>query len=125
MRYVASRRVTLVLLIVRCSRCVKRFTPPGSGSVHRGERSKNVEADAVTRRAAKEGFRGRRRLQRLRVALRVFGLSFLLVYPRMILWPSGWRWGPSQHEYEQMIGIYATLGIFPSPRSPGPIPSAR
>jgi hypothetical protein len=50
---------------------------------------------------------------RLRLALRIFGIAFLLVYPLMVVWPSGWRWEPSQHEYEQMIiGIYATLGIF-------------
>ena len=49
----------------------------------------------------------------LRIALVAFGVAFLLVYPLMILWPSGWAWQPAQHEYEQMIvGIYATLGIF-------------
>jgi len=49
----------------------------------------------------------------LRIALVVSGIAFLLVYPLMIIWPSGWAWQPSQHEYEQMIvGIYATLGIF-------------
>jgi hypothetical protein len=49
----------------------------------------------------------------LRVALVVFGVAFLLVYPLMRVWPSGWAWQPSQHEYEQMIvGIYATLGVF-------------
>ena len=49
----------------------------------------------------------------LRIALVAFGIAFLLVYPLMIVWPSGWAWKPSQHEYEQMIvGIYATLGIF-------------
>ncbi|MDP3937809.1 MAG: hypothetical protein Q8R92_06705, partial [Deltaproteobacteria bacterium] len=43
----------------------------------------------------------------------VFGIAFLLVYPLMMLWPSGWAWKPGQQEYEQMIvGIYATLGIF-------------
>jgi hypothetical protein len=53
------------------------------------------------------------RRRALRVALVVFGITFLLVYPLMIVWPSGWAWQPSQHEYEQMIvGIYATLGIF-------------
>lgn len=51
--------------------------------------------------------------QRLRVALVLFGVAFLLVYPLMVVWPSGWAWQPSQHEYEQMIvGIYATLGVF-------------
>jgi hypothetical protein len=50
---------------------------------------------------------------KLRVALILFGIAFLLVYPLMIVWPSGWAWTPGQHEYEQMIvGIYATLGIF-------------
>jgi FtsH-binding integral membrane protein len=49
----------------------------------------------------------------LRYALIAFGIAFLLVYPLMIVWPSGWAWTPSQHEYEQMIvGIYATLGVF-------------
>lgn len=53
------------------------------------------------------------RRQKLRIALVVFGIACLLVYPLMIVWPSGWAWQPSQHEYEQMIvGIYATLGIF-------------
>jgi hypothetical protein len=49
----------------------------------------------------------------LRGSLVAFGVAFLLVYPLMVIWPSGWAWQPSQHEYEQMIvGIYATLGIF-------------
>jgi hypothetical protein len=49
----------------------------------------------------------------LRIALVVFGVAFLLVYPLMVVWPSGWVWQPSQHEYEQMmVGIYATLGVF-------------
>lgn len=53
----------------------------------------------------------RRRL--LRIALVVFGIVFLLVYPIMVVWPSGWTWQPRHYEYEQMIvGIYATLGIF-------------
>jgi hypothetical protein len=53
------------------------------------------------------------RQQGLRIALVVFGVAFLLVYPLMIVWPSGWAWKPGQYEYEQMIvGVYATLGIF-------------
>ena len=53
------------------------------------------------------------RSQLLRVALVAFGIAFLLIYPLMVVWPSGWAWKPSQHEYEQMIvGIYATLGVF-------------
>jgi hypothetical protein len=48
-------------------------------------------------------------------ALTVFGLIFLLgIYPLTRLWPSGWSWTPAQPAYLQMIlGIYATLGIFP------------
>jgi len=54
----------------------------------------------------------RRRLY-LQIALVVIGIVFLLVYPLMQLWPSGWLWLPRQPEYEQMmIGVYATLGIF-------------
>ena len=55
------------------------------------------------------------REQALKVVLVLVGLIFLLgVYPLMMfLWPSGWRWQPTQPEYEQMIlGVYATLGIF-------------
>jgi hypothetical protein len=53
------------------------------------------------------------RKQMLRFALIAFGIAFLLVYPLMLLWPSGWTWQPNQHEYEQMmVGIYATLGAF-------------
>ena len=49
----------------------------------------------------------------LRTALAVFGIAFLLIYPLMQVWPSGWMWQPSQPEYEQMmVGIYATLGVF-------------
>src|SRR5262245_12584594 len=49
----------------------------------------------------------------LRGALVAFGVAFLLVYPLMVIWPSGWAWQPSQHEYAKLIvGIYATLGIF-------------
>jgi len=49
----------------------------------------------------------------LQIALVVFGVIALLLYPLMLFWPSGWAWTPGQHEYEQMmVGIYATLGIF-------------
>lgn len=52
-------------------------------------------------------------LKALRISLIAFGIAFLMIYPLMIIWPSGWSWQPGQHEYEQMIiGIYATLGIF-------------
>jgi hypothetical protein len=53
------------------------------------------------------------RTRLLQIALGVTGIAFLLVYPLMVAWPSGWVWTPGQHEYEQMIiGIYATLGVF-------------
>jgi hypothetical protein len=49
----------------------------------------------------------------LQIALFLFGIVALLLYPLMLFWPSGWAWTPGQHEYEQMIiGIYATLGVF-------------
>ncbi|MBG1244690.1 DUF6632 domain-containing protein [Nostoc sp. NZL] len=49
----------------------------------------------------------------LQIALIVVGIAFLLIYPLMNIWPSGWSWQPGQHEYEQMIiGIYGTLGVF-------------
>lgn len=50
----------------------------------------------------------------LKLALRVFGVIFLLVYPLGLIWPSGWVWhGGMGFYYLQMIaGIYAVLGIF-------------
>jgi hypothetical protein len=46
-------------------------------------------------------------------ALVVTGLAFLVIYPLMKLWPSGWAWSPAQPKYEQMlVGVYATLGVF-------------
>jgi hypothetical protein len=50
----------------------------------------------------------------LKLALRLFGVIFLLVYPLGFIWPSGWVWhGGMGGYYLQMIcGIYAVLGIF-------------
>ncbi len=49
----------------------------------------------------------------LRIALVVVGIAFLLIYPLMKVWSSGWVWQPEQYEDAQMIvGIYATLGAF-------------
>jgi hypothetical protein len=50
----------------------------------------------------------------LKLALRVFGVIFLLVYPLGFIWPSGWVWcGGMGTYYLQMIaGIYAILGVF-------------
>jgi len=50
----------------------------------------------------------------LKMALVVFGVVFLLVYPLGLIWPSGWIWhGGQGNYYLQMIcGIYAVLGIF-------------
>ena len=50
----------------------------------------------------------------LRIALRVFGVIFFLIYPLGIVWPSGWVWhGGEGIYYLQMIaGVYAVLGAF-------------
>ncbi len=50
----------------------------------------------------------------LKLALRVFGVIFLFVYPLGFIWPSGWVWhGGMGGYYLQMIaGIYAVLGVF-------------
>jgi hypothetical protein len=52
----------------------------------------------------------------LQLALAVFGVIFLLVYPIAVVWPSGWLWhtgSPHHSEYFMMIvGIYGTLGVF-------------
>ena len=53
------------------------------------------------------------KLNILSIALVVFGLVFLSVYPLMLIWPSGWTWHTGYSDYPLMIvGIYATLGVF-------------
>lgn len=55
-----------------------------------------------------------KRLQYLRIALRVFGLIMVFAnYLLTLVWPSGWVWHTGQSEYLMMIiGVYATLGVF-------------
>lgn len=50
----------------------------------------------------------------LQLALRLFGVIFLLVYPLSIVWPSGWVWhgGEGVYYFQMIVGIYAVLGIF-------------
>ena len=50
----------------------------------------------------------------LRMALRFFGVVFLLVYPLSIVWPSGWVWnsGEGVYYFQMIVGVYAVLGIF-------------
>lgn len=52
----------------------------------------------------------------LKLALVVFGLAFLCIYPLSIVWPAGWAWhagAPYTNDYFMMIvGVYATLGVF-------------
>ena len=54
------------------------------------------------------------RLKWLRIALIVFGITFLLgIYPLGLVWPSGWSWHTGYSDYYLMIvGVYATLGLF-------------
>jgi hypothetical protein len=52
----------------------------------------------------------------LQLALVVFGVVMLLLYPISLLWPSGWAWhdgAPHDSQYFMMIvGLYITLGVF-------------
>ncbi|KUH99144.1 DUF6632 domain-containing protein [Mycobacterium sp. IS-3022] len=52
----------------------------------------------------------------LQIALAVFGVVALCVYPLAVLWPSGWAWhaGPPHHSdyFMMIVGLYATLGVF-------------
>lgn len=50
----------------------------------------------------------------LKLALRLFGVIFMLVYPLGLVWPAGWVWhGGMGGYYLQMIaGIYVVLGVF-------------
>ncbi|MGV0792624.1 DUF6632 domain-containing protein [Mycolicibacterium sp. XJ1819] len=52
----------------------------------------------------------------LQIALVVFGLIALCLYPLSAVWPAGWAWhaGPPHHSdyFMMIVGIYATLGVF-------------
>jgi len=52
----------------------------------------------------------------LQLALAVFGVVMIFVYPLALVWPAGWAWhhgAPYESDYFMMIvGIYATLGVF-------------
>ena len=50
----------------------------------------------------------------LKLALRLFGVVFLLVYPLSMVWPSGWVWhgGGGVYYFQMIVGVYAVLGIF-------------
>jgi hypothetical protein len=52
----------------------------------------------------------------LQLALALFGVIMLLLYPLALVWPAGWAWhhgAPYESDYFMMIvGIYATLGVF-------------
>jgi len=41
------------------------------------------------------------------------GIVCLIVYPLIVVWPSGWDWGQEGRHYLHMIlVVYATLGVF-------------
>lgn len=52
----------------------------------------------------------------LSLALLVFGIGFLLIYPMALLWPDGWAWHAGSpfddHYFTMIVGVYATLGLF-------------
>ncbi len=50
----------------------------------------------------------------LKMALRLFGVVFLLVYPLSMIWPSGWVWhgGEGVYYFQMIVGVYAVLGLF-------------
>lgn len=50
----------------------------------------------------------------LKLALRLFGVVFLLVYPLSMVWPSGWQWhgGGGIYYFQMIVGVYFVLGIF-------------
>ena len=50
----------------------------------------------------------------LKLALRVFGAIFLVVYPLSLVWPSGWVWhgGEGMYYLQMIVGVYAVWGVF-------------
>ncbi|WP_299942134.1 DUF6632 domain-containing protein [uncultured Microbulbifer sp.] len=55
------------------------------------------------------------RVKYLPIAMKVIGATYVFaIYPMMSwIWPEGWGWTPSQHEYELILaGVFITLGAF-------------
>src|SRR5262249_4603972 len=54
------------------------------------------------------------RLKYLRIALVVFGLGFLGIYPMTLIWPEGWAWGMghASHYLPMLVSVYVVLGVF-------------
>jgi len=50
----------------------------------------------------------------LKLALRLFGVIFLLIYPLGLVWPAGWIWhgGEGMYYLQMICGIYFVLGIY-------------
>jgi hypothetical protein len=76
------------------------------GQVRPGLHNNNDAGEQIVNNADKD--------KTLRLALRVFGVIFLLVYPLGLIWPSGWVWhhGEGVYYLQMIAGIYAVLGIF-------------
>jgi hypothetical protein len=54
------------------------------------------------------------RLKILRVALVLFGLTFIFLPALTVVWPSGWAWHAGGRSYylEMIWAVYMTLGVF-------------
>jgi hypothetical protein len=54
------------------------------------------------------------RLKILRVALALFGLTFIFLPALTVVWPSGWAWHAGGRSYylEMIWAVYMTLGVF-------------
>jgi hypothetical protein len=54
-------------------------------------------------------------LRMLSAVLIAFGLTFCMIYPLSIIWPSGWAWqngaAAMSDQFMIIIGVYAVLGI--------------
>ena len=50
----------------------------------------------------------------LKLALRLFGVVFLLIYPLGMVWPAGFVWhgGEGMYYLQMIAGVYAVLGVF-------------
>ncbi len=50
----------------------------------------------------------------LKIALRISGIAFCLIYPLSMVWPSGWLWhgGEGAYIFQMLVSVYAVLGVF-------------
>jgi len=83
-------------------------------SIHGFGANRRSQAQLIAAKTMENEMNDGTRETLLKIALVVFGVIFLLVYPLGLVWPSGWVWHAGEGKYylQMICGIYAVLGAF-------------